>query len=175
MFEFDKPRSMAQDKYEYLQEWFRVRYLVLLRDKCACQAGGCDYKERISQVQEVNPETGWFKESKLQIHHLTHREEFKLDPELHEKLGHDMDDSENLTTLCEPCHVRYHNGTQKLVVDGRTYQIGDNPRRTVDFIKLRHKRKEIIKANKHHVKPLTWDMLAILLKWLADEWERQDK
>jgi len=159
MFEFNKPKSMTDTTAAQLTEWFRTRFLAVIRDKRTCQQEGCGYKES-ANLWDKN--LGWYKESKLTVHHIVHREEFKEKTELAEQLGYGMDDLVNLVTLCETCHVDYHRGAITLNIRGQLYNIGTS-RPKMNFFEMKKRRKKLIKENKHLGKPLSWSMLAMLM------------
>lgn len=98
--EFDLQRLKAQECGEHLPEgtdyqlgemygWYNVRQYVLHRDGYTCQCCGAHGTDK--------------KAVKLHVHHLESR-----------RVGGNA--SDNLITLCEECHEKYHAGTVQLPV-----------------------------------------------------------
>lgn len=130
------------------------RFKVLVRDGYSCRNKGCKYTE----------EPG-LKKSNLEIHHLVEKEKFKEDPELHKKLGYQMDDFINLVVLCTTCHRRYHCGVKILEINGKEYEI-DKPEK-FNWKAFRKEMRQMRKEYRHHWgRRVTAKEIIILLHWL---------
>jgi 5-methylcytosine-specific restriction endonuclease McrA len=143
-------QRIGKRKLGELNAWWKTRLVVLKRDGYRCQNEGCKYNE---------PESVALGDaSRLTVHHKRFR-----------KNGGDHS-LENLTVLCESCHMGFHKGKVKLRVNGQQYVHLSKTvlkERMVRYKKQMKEVKQYIKS--HRLNEINWELISMIMTWFFDE------
>lgn len=143
-------QKISRDKLRELNEGWKRRTVILVRDNFKCTNEGCHYKE--------SEKVGISTSSRLQVHHKRFRKNG----------GSDV--AENLTTLCDACHTNFHKGKIKLRVKGQQYVHISKAVINERWQRYRKQMKEIKKYIKsNHLNEIDWELMAMILTWFFDD------
>lgn len=144
LWETDQLESLTEGLKKRIYDKYLIKSLVFQRDDFLCQNEDCK-----------NPT------SSLTMHHIKFQK------------NKGRNTLKNCVTMCKTCHNSFHKGKIALTFWGATYQL--HKKIEVNWKEVKKQSKQIRKDNiKFKGVVVSWELIALLLKWLNISYEEMD-